>query len=90
MSLADAELLRSRATRLRVFGAFLRSCDAASLYLRSDLNTWAGATPQHCLDELTTFRADLRRMHDDLVNSAIRLERDAEVAAAAALVPATR
>lgn len=81
MPIADAELLRTRARGLRNYGAFLRSCEATTVYLRSDTNTWIGATPEHCLNELTSFRNDLRRMNDDLVSSAIRLERDADAAA---------
>jgi hypothetical protein len=74
---ADAAELRARAARLRSLSRRLRATRAMQLFRRAGADTWVGATPSRCLDELEHVRRTIATAADELDAAARRLESQA-------------
>ncbi len=70
------ELLQ-RAHALRRLAHDIERCDAMLLYRGAGIDTWIGATPQRCLDDLLMARTLLIRATDLLRRNAVTLEQRA-------------
>ena len=69
-----AEQLRERASTLRRLAGRLDATPALDLHRRAGHDTWVGATPTRCCDDLVALRSSLRSAGDDLRANARALD----------------
>jgi hypothetical protein len=74
----DPVRLRARAQALRLLAMRLEVTPATTLHRYAGPDTWVGATPQACLDELGRLPHDLTACVDELGLAARTLERRAD------------
>lgn len=78
-TLIQASQLRATAARLRSVSMKIASSRALTVYTLAGPETWVGPTAQSCCDELLAVRRRLQANQRALVDTALRLERQADV-----------
>ena len=77
-TMIQAEKLRATAGRLRSVATKIGACRALTVYNLAGPETWVGPTAQSCYDALLAVRRQLQANEQTLIDSARRLERQAE------------
>jgi hypothetical protein len=78
MSTIQVERLRATAGRLRSVSTQIGTSRAVTVYNLAGPETWIGPTAQSCYDALLAVRRQLEANQQTLIDSARRLERQAE------------
>ena len=74
----QVEKLRATAGRLRSVSTQIGTCRALTVYNLAGPETWIGPTAQSCYDALLAVRRQLQADQQTLLDSARRLERQAD------------
>ena len=77
-TMSQAEKLRATAGRLRSVSTQIGACRALTVYNLAGPETWVGPTAQSCYDALLAVRRQLQANQRTLIDSARRLESQAE------------
>ena len=72
------EQLRDRARHVRTVSSAIATSSALTVYRLAGPETWVGPTAQACLDALLTVRRQLQTQQQSLVDTARRLDRQAD------------